>query len=366
MNTTILEHVEWDECALSREALPLELERTVRRAFGFVPEFLGYFARCPWIVRSIIRLDPSQTGLQHTGLALAEMIALVVSQDNSCRYCYATHRTFLKIAGFGEDDIQRLEHEFLTAQFGPARRLPLEFARRVSRADPPPSAAERAALVEGGCHPDGVKEITYVAALFVYFNRIVTLPAVPYAPAEAIERKWWLRYSRPFVAWWIRSHARAAVPGPLPPEARGGPFAEIVLALDGLSIAKALRAVLDDAWRARALSPRAKALVFAVVARAVGSAVTEREAVRLLVAEGLDEAAVGTILAHLGSPALDRLEALIVPYARDTVRYDPAQIQRRGTALRSQLSAEQFVELVGTAALANAVSRLGASLVDNA
>jgi AhpD family alkylhydroperoxidase len=366
MNTTILEHVEWDECALRREALPVELYRTVRQAFGFVPEFLDYFAAVPWLVRSVIRLDPSQSGLQHTDLALAEMIALVVSQDNSCRYCYATHRTFLKVTGFPEDDIQRLEHEFLTTQFGAGRKLPLEFARRVSRADPPPSAAERAALLEDGWHPDAVKEIAYIAALFVYFNRIVTLPAIPYAPAEASGGKWWLRYGRPLVAWWIRSHARAPVPGPLPPELRRGPFAEIVLALDGLSIARALRAVLDDAWRSPALPARAKALVFAVVARAIGSPAAEREAVRLLGAEGLDEAAVRSILAHLGSPALDRLEAQIVPYARDTVRYDPAQIQRRGKALRSQLSAEQFIELVGTVALANAVSRLGATLVDNA
>ena len=49
MNTTILEHVEWDECALRRETLPVELQRTVRHALGFVPEFLGYFASCPWI-----------------------------------------------------------------------------------------------------------------------------------------------------------------------------------------------------------------------------------------------------------------------------------------------------------------------------
>jgi len=360
----ILEQVDWESCVLQRQPLPDELRRAARHTFGFVPEFLDYFSACPWVIRATMTLEIPHVRLRHTRLDLAEMIALVVSQDNSCRYCYATHRTFLKIAGFREDDIQRLEHEFLTTQFGPERKLSLDFARRVSRADPPPSPAECAHLVASGYDPRGVKEIAYIAALFVFLNRLVTLPAIPYQPAEDLERAWRLRWAAPVWKWWLGRTAKAVASGPLPAGSRDGPFAEIAQAFEGLSIAPALRTTLEDAWGSGGLSRRARALVFAVIARAVGSAATTREAMRLLVGEGLDPATVEQILAHLGSSDLDETEALIVPYARDTVRYNPSQIQRRSKVVRAALSNEEFIDLVGTVALANAVARLGATFVD--
>jgi AhpD family alkylhydroperoxidase len=363
---SILEQAESEGCVLPRQPLPDELRRAARRTFGFVPEYLDYFSACPWVVRATMTLEIPHMRLLHTRLDLAEMIALVVSQDNSCRYCYATHRMFLKIAGFREDDIQRLEHEFLTSQFGPDRKVPLDFARRVSRADPPPSATECAALVAGGCDPQGLKEIAYVTALFVFLNRLLTLPAIPYEPAEGLERAWRVRWTAPVWRWWFGRLVQPTVSEPRPAGSSDGPFSEIARAFDGLSIAAALRTTLEEAWSTGPLSRRAKGLVFAVVARAVGSRATEREATRLLAAEGIDQAAVEHILAHLGSPELDGTEALIVPYARDTVRYDPAQIQRRGKVLREALSNEQFIDLVGTASLANAVARLGATFVDQA
>jgi len=363
---SILEQVEFEPCVLGRQPLPGELRRAARRTFGFVPEFLDYFSACPWVVRATMTLEIPQTRLVHMRSDLPQMIALVVSQDNSCRYCYATHRTFLKITGFREDDIQRLEHEFLTSQFGADRKVPLDFARRVSRADPPPSAADCAALVAGGCDPRGLKEIAYVAALFVFLNRLVTLPAIPYAPAEGLERAWRVRWTAPVLRWWFGRLEPPVVAAPLPAGSRDGPFSEIVRAFDGLPIAAALGRTLAEAWSSGGLSRRARALVFAVVARAVGSTVTEREATRLLGGEGVDQPAVERILAHLGAPELDETEALIVPYARDTVRYHPAQIQRRSKVLRAALSTEQFIDLVGTVSLANAVARLGATFVDRA
>jgi len=111
------------------------------------------------------------------------------------------------------------------------------------------------------------------------------------------------------------------------------------------------------------LPRRTKAFAFAVVARGLGCSLSEREAVRLLTAEGVTAAEIDATLAHLASPVLDPIEAAIVPFARETIWYRPVQIQRRARALRAQLTREQFLELVGITALANAVCRLSAVVV---
>ena len=68
---------------------------------------------------------------------------------------------------------------------------------------------------------------------------------------------------------------------------------------------------------------------------------------------------VQEILTHLSSPALDEIEREIVPLARETVWYQPAQIQRRCREFQDLVTREQMLEFVGVASIANAVCRLG-------
>src|SRR5207247_11284695 len=96
----------------------------------------------------------------------------------------------------------------------------------------------------------------------------------------------------------------------------------------------------------------------AVVATALVGAPAEQEPRRVLAAEGLPPAELADILANLGSPRLDAREALLVPFARETVRYQPAAMQRRMRELAKRLGPEDILEVVGIAALANAVCRM--------
>jgi len=52
-----------------------------------------------------------------------------------------------------------------------------------------------------------------------------------------------------------------------------------------------------------------------------------------------------------------------VPFARDTVRYQYTEIQRRTREVTAGMTAPELLELVGIVALANAVCRLS-SLCD--
>lgn len=357
---TSLHEIEWEECLLEprRDA---QLEREARRAMGLVPPFVRLFAPCPWIARSILHGNFRRDQLVHVDLALADLIFLAVSQDNSCRYCYTAQRSILRVLGFEEERIQRLEVASSSPEADPHDRLALDFARRISRANPPPSRAERAALVGAGCADEAVKEIAYVAASTVMSNRLTTLPALPMETAEP-DRLWYVKLLRPLLARRLRS--RRGQPERLRPELKSGPYAYVTLQLDGLPAARVLREVLDQAFESPILPLRAKALIFAVVARGLDSGRAEDEAKGLLASIDLDAAGAEEVLAHLASPKLDAIEAALVPFARETIRYRSSDIQRRARKLREGLSVEQFLEVVGIVALANAVCRLSLVLCE--
>ena len=61
-------------------------------------------------------------------------------------------------------------------------------------------------------------------------------------------------------------------------------------------------------WNSEILSLRARALIFAVVARALGCSSNEAEARRLLNEDGLANDEIDRILDHLASPILDEVE----------------------------------------------------------
>jgi uncharacterized peroxidase-related enzyme len=354
-----IDDVEWGQCLLE-PVEDAEVLREVARSQGFVPHYLRLLAPCPWLVRNG-GAGFRQDQLVHTDLALADLVFLAVSQDNSCRYCYSSQRAVLRILGFEEERIRRLEQASSTAEENARDRLALDFARHLSRANPAPSAADRDALQNAGYGDDAIKELAYVAASTVMSNRLSTLPALPMESARH-DRLWYVRLLRPFVARRLRS--RRGQPENLPPELQTGPYAYVAREFDGLPAGRVLGELLQQAFESPILTRRAKALIFAVVARGLGSERAEREATELLGPLGLEEAEVREVLAHLASPKLDETEATLVPFARETIRYRLADIQRRAGKLREGLSVEQFLEVVGVVSLANAVCRLSLVLCE--
>jgi alkylhydroperoxidase family enzyme len=355
----LLHEIEWEPPAIEpRRDLGAQLR--MLRKLGFVPGAIAYYTSCPWIVRSVLAFDIVRFGLVYVDFDFAETIGLVVSQDNSCRFCYAASRAMLRFIGHSEDRIRRLEQNLVGAELNARERLALDFARRVSRANPIPSRAEQEPLRAAGFASGEIREIAYLAALNVYYNRLSTLPAVPTDAMERMGQSGLMKLARPLIGWYLRTRRHRGRLQPLTEEERSGTCSSAVLALDGLPAAKVLRAVIDDAARSTLLSRRHKALVAAVIARGLGCTESEREAQAALAAQGLDAAAVDQILAHLGSPHLDPTEAAMVRVARESIWYRPAEIQRQARALRERLSEGEFLEFVGVTALANAVCRLHA------
>jgi alkylhydroperoxidase family enzyme len=356
-----LEAVEWDSCLVDPQRHP-ELERQARKALGSVPHAIPYLTACPWLAESYIgaRLTPFQ--LIHIAVELHDLIWLAVSQDNSCRYCYATQRAMMRIQGFPADRIRHLEESFFSTELDLRERLAIEFAKRISRANPLPVAADARSLLDAGYSWEAVEEIAFVASYTVAGNRIATLLAIPPGPAEQMPDRWAIRLARPLLAWMMRRQRPPRPAAAAPDVDDAEPFSYLIRALGELPVAAGTRASLVAGWASPLLSRRAKAFVFAVVARGLGCPLCEREARRLLGEQGVEDETIEEVLSHLASPALDPLEAWIVPFARETIWCRPAEIQRRGRQLLEQLSAAQFVELAGTAGMANMICRLSGTI----
>jgi AhpD family alkylhydroperoxidase len=354
--------VAWEPCVLARHPDPA-LTRYVRGQLGFVPDYLDYYTVCPWVARQFVYWDTTQIPILALPPALVEMIDLVVAQDNSCRYCYAATTLLLRALGFGDEAIRALEQDVTTSPLPPATRTALDLARRFSRASPLLDSSMLTSLAQHGFDTDAMREIVYVAALAGIANRVVTMAAVPVEGIERLSRRWWVRLLKPlltFAAWRARRNAR---PTPLSDAMREGPFRQLVNAFDGHPLGPRLWTQIDEAWRSEILPRRTKALITAVIGRALGCSRSEDEARRLLRADGVS-LDLAPVLANLASPELTEAEAVIIPFVRETVHYSPAQIQRRGRVVYERLGQAAFVETVGMAALANALCRMTAVLAD--
>jgi len=353
--------IEWEQCLLQRVDDP-EALRAVRKQLTMVPTAVHYFLGSPWIIRAIVSLNVMQLPLVSVPAGLRGLIPLVVSQDNSCRYCYEITRSTLKVLGVPEEHIERIEQDLPVAEFSAKTRACLDFARHVSRANPLATRHEAAPLLAAGFSVDTVKEITFFTAVNIFFNRLATLPALPIVIMEQ-EMGWAMRTFRPLFTLFLRVYMgsqlrRKAAPRMLRPEERVGPMAPLINALDGLPAASLLRGIVNDAWASPVLPRRAKAIVFAVVARGLGCCLSEADAVKVLHEEGLTEEQAENVLSHFDAPGLTAQERVIAPFARETIWYRAVQIQRRTRELQGGLTDAELVEVIGLAALANTVCRL--------
>src|SRR5262249_18494093 len=70
-----------------------------RRKQGLPQPMISYFAPIPWLARALVDLHSEYGLLMRLDQAVADVVALVVSQENSCRYCYAGVRALLWFQG---------------------------------------------------------------------------------------------------------------------------------------------------------------------------------------------------------------------------------------------------------------------------
>lgn len=361
MNTTLIQ-TEWEPCLLE-PARDRAVEALARRAHGMLPPNVPYLAHAPWVASAAVRLNPDHGLLVHVDFALADLVSMVVSQENSCRFCFAVSRWLLRVQGFSEARIAELQAQLAQGAVEPRTAAAVAFARRMSRSQPLVEPADRRRLLEAGFSAEGVREIAYIIAFTAFANRVTTIPAIPPYALERLPERWSFGLLRPLMARMVNAHRRRGQPAP-PAPARDAFHGALLRAYEGSPIAPVLAGALDELWASPVLTRRCKALLFAVVATGLGCGRSLDEGRAVLRAEGLDDAAIDHALTHLNGPDLEPVENLLLPFARDTIWYQPASVQRRAAALRGRLSPAELVEAIGVLSLANALCRLAPAVLE--
>jgi AhpD family alkylhydroperoxidase len=355
-----LAEVAWEDCVLEPRR-DRALEAFARQKQGLPNPTIRYFVSVPWVARAMVDLHPEYGLLQRLDHDVADLVSLIVSQENSCRFCYSAVRTLLWAQGMSKDRIDRIEQDLARGDLPPRTRAALAFGKAQSRSGPAAAHEACEALRAAGVDTEELKEIAYAVAVTDFNNRISTIPAIPPRPLERMPEQWHMRLLRPIVGRVLASRKRMG--GPVAVErVADHPYAHLVAAYAGSPIAPALARTLEGMWASEHLTHRCKLLMLAVIARGLSCEGCARDLTPALAAEGLDGAALDRILSHLGGAELDDVERLLVPFARETIWYEPARIQRRARALREELSEPQLVEAIGVAALGNGLCRMGAIL----
>jgi len=357
-----LSHVAW-ETSLVEPGHDRAMEAYARRRLGMPHITVRYFLAAPWVARAAVDLHVEFGLLLKLDQRTADLIGLVVSQENSCRFCYAIVRSTLWLQGMDAERIRRVEQDFGRADLAPRAQAAIAYARAQSRSGPAGALAAWQTLRDAGIDTLEAKEIAFTVAVSDFNNRTHTMVAVPYLPAERMPEHALTRLLRPVIDRVLSKHRSRGQPAAAPPADPSLPYGRLIAAFAGSPIAAALQRLLGEMWASPLLSRRCKLLMFAVVSRGLPCEVCELEITRALQREGLAAEAVERILGRLDAPELDATERRLLPLARETLWYEPAVLQRRVRALRDALSPPQLIEAIGVAALANALCRMSAVVI---
>jgi len=355
-----LNEIEWAEPILPAAPDP-QWEAELRRRGGRPFEVDRRIASSPWLREAAFAVTSYQP------VALSERLvrigSMVTAQENACRYCYGANRAYLKVLGYSEAFIQSVERDVQLAETDPRDLAFVEFCRSLARSRPRPSRSAREKLLRLGYSAPEVAEMAFLIAMGCFYNRVATLIACP--PELKFERMangpigLLLGFVTPLLSK-LRRKAPQGVPDGSAADAQSatGAFGPVLATLAGLPGARIMKAALDGAFASEVLGPRTKGLMFAVIARTLGCPHCEREARKLLAAEGLTGAEVDAALATLQTDRLPSDQSDLLSWSRDTVSYDTPSIQRKTRALAAQLGDAKLLEAIGTASLANATVRL--------
>lgn len=353
----LLEQLQWAE-PLVPETTDPAWEAEVLSLMGVLPRCFKRIASSHWV--RLAYLDCVRCPVAALPAPEAELAGLVTSQENACRYCYGAARIRMKMIGFSDQMIDRIERSMQLVEADPRERELVDFCRNLARSKPRPSRQAREAMKAHGFSALQTAELAMMVAAVGFCNRVSTLLAVP-PDIDFEEHARGLKGLWHKLASWRPSKGMIKIPAPdYPPPTFAGPFGELVRTLDGAPAAAMLEVMLKGAFGSSVLPRRTVALMFAVVARTLECRPCENGSAALLEVEDFGRAELTEVLETLTSSRLTDSERLLIPWARDTVWMpeQPARIQERTRPLLDALGPEVLVEAAGAAALANGCVRL--------
>lgn len=165
-----------EECAATGEVAALY--DYFRAHFGRpdVPGILKCFATHPPLLKHIMDLSESLIFADgHLSRKHKEMIATLVSTQNSCPYCTDSHGYFLRVHGGSAQVLDAIQaNHLLSPELNDAEQSLLEFARMVNLDSNEIGRTDIELLMQSGWSELQIAEAVHVAALFSTFNRVAS------------------------------------------------------------------------------------------------------------------------------------------------------------------------------------------------
>jgi uncharacterized peroxidase-related enzyme len=160
-----------------------EMYERFRSHFGrpAVPGILKCFATHPVLLRNMMGLAEGLLFVDGSILRRhKEMIATLVSTENTCPYCADSHGYFLRTLGGSADQIAAIGSRNLSSSaFTPGEQALLVFVDKVTRASHTIQRSDIESVVEAGWSEPQIAETIHITALFAAFNRIVNAFGLP-------------------------------------------------------------------------------------------------------------------------------------------------------------------------------------------
>lgn len=147
----------------------------VARNFALLPEhFLRWFCYYDFLMRSE----------EHSQLSRKEreMIAVVVSSENRCEYCLASHSAYLREISGDPVLPEVLAANYRRADLAPRERALLDFAVKMTQDSPTMSPDDLIPMRAVGLSDEAIFEAAQVAAMFNFTNRLAN--ALGWKPNE--------------------------------------------------------------------------------------------------------------------------------------------------------------------------------------
>lgn len=347
---------EWGTPLVEPQSAP-DIEQKFRRRIGMVSGAVPYVVPHPWLYRPFLFL--SAPTLSHVDRAFASAISFIIARDNSCRFCYSTFRTLLRLSHFSPSDLNDLETHFAAQDFDRKEEWGLRFAVRLSRCQGVPEAIERLRALDYS--EAAIREIAGVSVLNLASNRIGTMLSIPVSAFEEMADRWYLRPWRSVAMPLLQFSQRWSDGRDVLRDGRAdGLLSDWVLQLRGTTVGTLVQEFVEK-WldEERPLSLKVKLLMLAVIARGVeADMLEERVRERLVKGFGINSDAFDEAIDHLGGPAVDDHVEPLLRLARASIRYDFGPIKRVAWTCTEALDRAETLEVIASVSLANAVARL--------
>jgi uncharacterized peroxidase-related enzyme len=174
---TVDKRVAWLRVPGEDEAPPgvAKLFDKASEKLGFIPNVLRVYALRP---RHLELWDAFYDDLMRGESGLTkpqrEMIAVVVSTVNRCHYCMVSHGAALRKLTGDPILVEQLRTNYKYAELEPRERVMLDFAVKLTEQSSSCSEDDVEALREAGWSDEDIMDITQVAAMFNFTNRLAS------------------------------------------------------------------------------------------------------------------------------------------------------------------------------------------------